>query len=192
MKITCMMMVLAAVFVVQAESESSAVSPSGSNSFRKDGTSMKVMTYNVRYSAGDANSPDNNWEARRDDLANLVESANPDVAGFQEVLPGQRAWLEARFPGYAFVGDGRNADRVSGEASPIAFRKDRFEAVKSGTFWLSETPDEPGSKGWNAALPRICSYAVLKDRAPRQRIIWKRRMREKSPPMTQSWKPCSL
>ena len=124
---------------------------------------VKVMTYNVRYSAGDATSADNNWEARRDDLANLVESANPDIAGFQEVLPGQRKWLEARFPGYAFVGDGRNADRVSGEASPIAFRKDRFEAVKSGTFWLSETPDEPGSKSWNAALPRICSYAVFKD-----------------------------
>ena len=131
----------------------------------KGGESMKVMTYNIRYSAGDANSPDNNWEARRDDLGNLVESANPDVAGFQEVLPDQRKWLEARFPGYAFVGDGRNADRVNGEASPIAFRKDRFEPVKSGTFWLSETPDEPGSKGWKAALPRICSYAVLKDRA---------------------------
>ena len=79
---------------------------------------VKVMTYNVRYSAGDATSADNNWEARRDDLANLVGSANPDVAGFQEVLPGQRKWLEARFPGYAFVGDGRNADRVSGEAPP--------------------------------------------------------------------------
>ena len=126
---------------------------------------MKVMTYNIRYSAGDRNSADNNWEARRDDLANLVESANPDVAGFQEVLPDQRKWLEARFPGYAFVGDGRNADRVNGEASPIAFRKDRFEPVKSGTFWLSETPDEPGSKSWKAALPRICSYAVLKDKA---------------------------
>ena len=131
----------------------------------KGGASMKVMTYNVRYSAGDANSPDNNWEARRDDLANLVESETPDVAGFQEVLPGQRKWLEARFPGYAFVGDGRNADRVNGEASPIAFKKDRFEPVKSGTFWLSETPDVPGSKSWKAALPRICSYAVLKDRA---------------------------
>ena len=126
---------------------------------------MKVMTYNIRYSAGDRNSADNNWEARRDDLGNLVESADPDVAGFQEVLPDQRKWLEARFPGYAFVGDGRNADRVNGEASPIAFRKDRFEPVKSGTFWLSETPDEPGSKSWKAALPRICSYAVLKDKA---------------------------
>ena len=145
MKIAYMMMVLAAAFVARAEAEFNAASPSELNALRKGGAPMKVMTYNIRYSAGDRNSADNNWEARRDDLANLVESANPDVAGFQEVLPDQRKWLEARFPGYAFVGEGRNADRVNGEASPIAFRKDRFEPVKSGTFWLSETPDEPGS-----------------------------------------------
>ena len=125
---------------------------------------VRVMTYNVRYSAGDAKSPDNNWTGRREDFANLVESVSPDVAGFQEVLPDQRKWLEERFPDYAFVGDGRNADRVHGEASPIAFRKARFETLKCGTFWLSETPDVPGSKSWNAAFPRICSYAVLKDR----------------------------
>ena len=188
MKIAYMMMVLAAAFVAQAETKFNftvkagdsikvRLAPGGgfaarftpaskaSASICEGVESMKVMTYNIRYSAGDRNSADNNWEARRDDLANLVESANPDVAGFQEVLPDQRKWLEARFPGYAFVGDGRNADRVNGEASPIAFRKDRFEPVKSGTFWLSETPDEPGSKSWKAALPRICSYAVLKDKA---------------------------
>ena len=124
---------------------------------------MKVMTYNIRYSAGDRNSADNNWEARRDDLANLVESANPDVAGFQEVLPDQRKWLETRFPGYVFVGEGRNADRVNGESSPIAFRKDRFESVKSGTFWLSETPDKP-SKGWDAACFRTATWTLVKDK----------------------------
>lgn len=126
---------------------------------------VKVMTYNIRYSAGDAKSPDNNWPARREALAAIVEKEKPDVVGFQEVLPDQRKWLEARFSGYTFVGDGRNADRVSGEASPIVFRKDRFVAVKSGTFWLSQTPDVPGSKGWGAALPRICSYAILNDKA---------------------------
>ena len=128
------------------------------------GAPVKVMTYNIRNSAQDRRTP-NDWDGRRDDLANLVASVNPDVAGFQEVLPDQRTWLEARFPGYVFVGEGRNADRVHGESSPIAFRKDRFEAVKVGTFWLSETPDAPGSKSWKSALPRICSYAVLKDKA---------------------------
>lgn len=124
---------------------------------------VRVMSYNIRNSAGDRKSPDNNWDGRKEDLANVIENENPDVIGFQEVLPDQRKWLEKRFPDYTFVGDGRNSNRKSGESSPVAFRKSRFDMVKMGTFWLSETPDKPGSKGWDAAMPRVCSYAVLND-----------------------------
>ena len=125
---------------------------------------MRVMTYNIRCAGGDRKSKDNNWNARRVDLAHVIERENPDVAGFQEVEPGQLNWLRARLAGYAFVGVGRNAGG-DGEASPIAYRESRFEAVANGTFWLSETPDVPGSKGWDAALPRVCTYVVLKDKA---------------------------
>ncbi len=128
---------------------------------------VKVMTYNIRYSAGDAKSPDNNWPARREALAKIVDVESPDVVGFQEVLPDQFAWLKERFPGYEFVGVGRNADG-GGEASPVAFAKERFSVVTNGTFWLSESPDKPGSKGWGAALPRVCTYAVLKEKGSGQ------------------------
>ena len=124
---------------------------------------LLVMTYNVRNSVSDRNT-ENSWDARRDALAGVIERENPDVVGFQEVLPDQRAWLEARFPGYEFTGGGRNADRKQGESSPVAYRRDRFEVVTNGTFWLSLTPDVPGSKSWNSAFPRICTYAVLIDR----------------------------
>ena len=124
---------------------------------------VRVMSYKIRNSAGDRKSPDNNWDGRKDDLAQIIENENPEVIGFQEVLPDQRKWLEERFPDYTFVGDGRNSNRKSGESSPVAFRKSRFNMVKMGTFWLSETPDKPGSKGWDAAMPRVCSYAVLND-----------------------------
>jgi len=133
-------------------------------------TPVTVMTYNIRTEGGDRKSIDNNWNARRDDLADLVRRENPDVMGFQEVLPVQRTWLEERFPDYVFVGEARNADRVSGESSPVAFRRSRFDILQSGTFWLSETPDVPGSKGWDAALPRVCSYAVLKDKRTGKRF----------------------
>ncbi len=123
---------------------------------------LRVMTYNIRNSAQDKKT-DNSWTARREDMAKLIERENPDIVGFQEVLPDQRKWLAGRFPGYTIVGEGRNADRKHGEGSQIMFRSSRFEAVRSGTFWLSETPDEPGSKSWGAALPRICTYAILKD-----------------------------
>ncbi len=132
---------------------------------RGGATPVRVMTYNIRASSLDKTSKDNNWWARRDDMAALIRRENPDVAGFQEVLPDQRDWLAERFPDYTIVGEGRNADRKSGEGSHIMFRTSRFEVLKGGTFWLSETPDVPGSKSWGAALPRICTYAILKDNA---------------------------
>lgn len=125
---------------------------------------VRVMTYNARLSAADKKTP-NEWRKRREDFARAIERENPDIFGLQEVLPDQRKWLEARLPGYAFSGDGRNSDRVSGEASPVAYRKSRFEKLDAGTFWLSETPDVPGSKSWNTAIQRICTYAILKDNA---------------------------
>ena len=125
---------------------------------------VRVMTYNIRNSANDKKT-ENAWKLRREDFANAVRSENPDVIGFQEVLPDQRKWLEERFPDYFFSGEGRNADRVRGESSPVAFRKSRFDLVRTGTFWLSETPDVPGSKGWDAMFPRVCTYAVLRDKA---------------------------
>ena len=128
---------------------------------------VRVMTYNIRYSAGDVDSADNNWQARREALAQLVESERPEVVGFQEVLPDQFAWLRERFPAYEFVGVGRNANG-GGEASPVAFLKERFSVVTNGTFWLSTTPDTPGSKSWGAAFPRVCTYAVLKDKGTGQ------------------------
>jgi len=122
------------------------------------------MTYNVRCAGGDSKSKDNNWPARREDLARLIEQENPDAIGFQEVEPGQLKWLKDRLCDYKFIGVGRNADG-GGESSPVAYRHSRYVAVTNGTFWLSEEPDRPGSKGWDAALPRICTYAVLKDKA---------------------------
>ncbi len=79
-------------------------------------------------------------------------------------MPEQAFFITNSLPQYAVVGEYREADRMSGEASLVCYRKDRFEVLRSGTFWLSETPDVPGVKGWGAACPRVCSWALLKDR----------------------------
>jgi endonuclease/exonuclease/phosphatase family metal-dependent hydrolase len=129
---------------------------------------VKVGTYNIRLSgiggSADRGTP-NAWKERKADLAALVRKLDLDVFGLQEVCPDQAQYLRENLPGYEFVGEHRNADRTSGEASPVCFRKSRFEALGKGTFWLSETPDVPGLKGWGAACPRVCSYLVLRDRA---------------------------
>lgn len=122
---------------------------------------VRVATYNIRYPAKDG---ENSWEKRRADLVTLVQKMDLDVFGLQEVAPEQAAYLRAQLPEFAFVGEHREADRVSGEASPVCYRKSRFDALKAGTFWLSETPDVPGRKGWGAACPRVCSYLILRDK----------------------------
>ena len=135
-------------------------------------SSIRVMTYNIRHSEGDRDSLENNWDARKGDLADLIERESPDVVGFQEVLPEQMEFLKSRLKSYTFVGEYRNADRTSGEASPIAFRSGRFKAVKCGTFWLSETPEAAGSISWGSKYPRVCSYAVLDDSANGRRFAF--------------------
>ncbi|MFM1824286.1 MAG: hypothetical protein RI967_2552, partial [Planctomycetota bacterium] len=89
-----------------------------------------------------------------------------DVWGLQEALPSQVAELERALPAFGVVSRTRERDPEAGEACPIFFRRDRvaLDADDHGTFWLSPTPDEPGSRGWEAALPRIATWARLVDR----------------------------
>ena len=131
--------------------------------FAADDVSLKVGTYNIRLQPGDKGTP-NAWESRKADFLNLLRRLDLDAFGLQEVCPGQAEYITNNLPQYVLVGEHRNADRVSGEASPVLYRKDRFDALKCGTFWLSETPDVPGVKGWGAACPRVCSWMWLKDR----------------------------
>ena len=126
-------------------------------------TSLKVGSYNIRLQNGDKGTP-NAWESRKVDFINLLRRMDLDAFGLQEVCPGQAEYITNNLPQYVLVGEHRNADRVSGEASPVLYRKDRFDALKCGTFWLSETPEVPGRKGWGAACPRVCSWMWLKDR----------------------------
>jgi len=124
---------------------------------------VRVGTYNIRLAIGDKGTP-NAWPERRDDLIALIRKMDLDVFGLQEVRPEQAKFLAEQLPEYVYVGEHRGADRKSDEASPVCYRKDRFTALKSGTFWLSETPDVPGKKGWGAACPRVCSWLLLEDR----------------------------
>ena len=125
--------------------------------------SLRVGSYNIRNSEGDRWTS-NDWRLRKGDLASLVRKMDLDAFGLQEVLPDQADYLCAQFPDYTMVGVHRDDGKRKGEASPVFFRKSRFEAIKSGSFWLSETPDVPGSKSWETACTRICSWMWLKDR----------------------------
>ncbi len=93
----------------------------------------------------------------------------PDVFGIQEGLLRQLEYLNEQLPGYQRIGVGRDDGKDGGEFSALFFKKDRFKLLDSGTFWLSETPDVV-SKGWDAALPRVCTYVRLRDKQAKKNL----------------------
>ena len=124
-------------------------------------SSIRAMTFNIRLDT--AADGANAWPYRKDLVSQTITYLAPDVLGMQEVLLGQKRDLEADLPGYAFAGVARDDGASKGEFSPLAWKRARWTALESGTFWLSPTPGVP-SKGWDAALPRIATWALLQDR----------------------------
>jgi endonuclease/exonuclease/phosphatase family metal-dependent hydrolase len=124
-------------------------------------TEIRVMSYNIRY-----DNPDdgiNRWTNRSDRAASLIQFNKAEIIGLQEALHRQITWLDNSLEGYDWVGVGRTDGKLEGEFSPILYDAQRFELLQNGTFWLSPTPEKP-SKGWDAALPRICTWVRLKER----------------------------
>ena len=126
---------------------------------------IKVMSFNIRL--GVAKDGENRWDLRKELVVKTIREYNPDLLGLQEVFPMQEEYLRENFPGYVYYGRSRLVDPNDGEACSVMFRKDRFDAIEKSTFWLSETPDEPGSKSWDSSLPRIANMISLKDKQVR-------------------------
>jgi len=122
---------------------------------------VEVMSFNVRYA--NPNDGANVWAQRRELVFDVLRDCGPDLVGLQEALPAQMDELGAAFPDYRFLGQGREGGR-RGEFSALMVRDERFEVLESGDVWLSRTPDQVGSRDWDAALPRMCTWAVLRDR----------------------------
>jgi endonuclease/exonuclease/phosphatase family metal-dependent hydrolase len=121
-----------------------------------------VGTYNLRYD-NPADSG-NLWKDRMPVVASLIRFNKFDILGTQEGLENQLADLSAAMPEYERCGVGRDDGKQAGEHSAIFFRKDRFEIIDKGNFWLSETPDRP-SKGWDAkCCNRLCTWVELRDK----------------------------
>ena len=134
-----------------------------------DGQNLTVMTYNIRYdNPGDSV---NAWPNRKKKVFDLLKKNVPDVLGVQEALLHQLEDIKEAIPQYEYTGVGRDDGKQKGEYSAIFYNKERFYVVKSSTFWLSETPDVPGSKNWDAAITRVATWAKLLDTKSNDTII---------------------
>ncbi|QDV32796.1 endonuclease/exonuclease/phosphatase family protein [Tautonia plasticadhaerens] len=126
------------------------------------GADLRVMSFNIRY--GTADDGENAWPNRKDFLVETIRGVDPDLLGTQETLGFQRDDLARALPEYTVLAAGRDDGKESGEMMALFYRTDRFEELRSGHFWLSETPDEVGSKSWDSSLPRMVTWAELRDR----------------------------
>lgn len=131
-------------------------------SFAVEPISLKVMSFNLRYAT--AKDGENHWDKRRELLLDTVRREQPDLLGTQETLALQRDYLAEKLDGYEALGVGRDDGTERGEMTAILWKKDRFEKLDAGHFWLSETPDKIGSKSWDTSLPRMATWIKLRDR----------------------------
>jgi len=121
---------------------------------------INVASYNLRYNT--PNDGVNAWPNRKENVKGLIRFHEFDIFGVQEALIGQLKDV-AELTEYTFYGKGRDDGKEGGEHSAIFYKKDRFKALQSGDFWLSETPDKPG-KGWDATCcNRIASWVKFQD-----------------------------
>lgn len=123
---------------------------------------LTVGTFNIRYHNAQDSINGNGWKQRCPVICNLVRFNDFQLFGAQEVLHDQLVDMLAMLPGYDYVGVGRDDGKTKGEYAPIFYQKDKFKVLQSGHFWLSDITDRP-NKGWDAALPRICTWAHFED-----------------------------
>lgn len=131
------------------------------------GADLRAMTYNVRLDT-DADG-EHVWSERKDRVASTVRFHRPALVGLQEPKAHQLRYLDDQLSEYAFVGEAR--DGADGEHTSVGFRTDRFDCLAHDTFWLSETPDEVGSVGWDARHPRIATWAELEESHSDRRLV---------------------
>jgi len=120
---------------------------------------VKVMTLNIRVDTV-IDGP-NRWNNRKQIVFDTLADNAADVIGLQEALRSQVRDVQLALPQYAGYAAGRKDGRNKGESCAIFYRKERFALADAGTFWFSNTPFEPGSKGWGNLPPRICSWVYL-------------------------------
>jgi endonuclease/exonuclease/phosphatase family metal-dependent hydrolase len=124
------------------------------------------MSFNIR--DGTYADGDNRWENRRDVLFRVLCKYNCDIVALQEAYRFQIDQICEAAPQYGWIGVGRDDGKDQGEHSAILFRKDRLDVAEKGTFWFSDTPEEPGSITWGNARTRICTWGRFMDRSSRE------------------------
>ncbi len=151
-------------FVIILFSLTGTVSP-----FANDSPSFRIMSFNILRTDSDQ---ENLWGERKVVLFDEIREIAPDLFGIQEPTAFQMDEFCRFFPEYNYVGLARDDGKRGGEFSPVFYKKECFELLKCETFWLSETPEIVGSRGWDAQCNRVVTWAKLRHIESGQIIIF--------------------
>lgn len=130
---------------------------------------VRVMSFNIRYP--NQRDGDDYWPHRKQLVVDTINDFGPDVLGVQEALLEQAEYLDDALAGYTRIGVGRDDGKNQGEMTAVYFREARFSLIDHGHFWLSDTPEDVASVGWDAALARMATWLALEDKASGRRVV---------------------
>jgi endonuclease/exonuclease/phosphatase family metal-dependent hydrolase len=136
-------------------------------------STLNVMTWNIHVAQSDrvASMPKMAWDYRKGTVAKIIRGEDIDILGVQEDEYVQRDWMNKTMKEYESYGIDRVYGTLTGKSSAnsIFYRRNRFTAQDSGTFWASRTPDVPS--GWTPGLNIPVSWMILKDNFSGKRIL---------------------
>ncbi len=131
---------------------------------------LTVASFNIRLKT--TSDVGNLWDDRKQAVTNLIQFHEFDIFGIQEGFYEQVQDMKSQLPGFEYIGVGRDDGAEKGEHSAIFFNTQRFKLIKDGTFWLSASDTGKPNKGWDAALPRICTWGVFEDNKNGKQFIF--------------------
>ena len=127
---------------------------------------INVMSFNIRLATAD--DGENHWNIRKDKVKSLINYYEADFVGLQEAQKPQIDYLLEKNTLYSYLGKPRDNSENS-EHSCIYYLKNKYKVLEQNTFWLSETPNQ-STKSWDAAYPRIVTYALFENRKTKQKV----------------------
>jgi len=123
---------------------------------------VTVMTFNLRRAGLDQG--ENAWVFRKDAAAHAIADVAPDIVVTQEADLGMLNDMMERVPGYDWLGVNRGANLTPEYSGAILYRTDRLQVVAAGQFWLSLTPEDPGSTYPGIVHPRLANWVRFRIR----------------------------
>ncbi|OKY27815.1 endonuclease/exonuclease/phosphatase family protein [Thalassotalea sp. PP2-459] len=141
-------------------------SDSGENeSGNNEPTVLRAVSFNLK----NAESNVELWDLRKSAVVEYFVTHKPDVIGVQEADELWTEYLNMQLSDYSLYSVGRDDGANAGESVGIFYNNQKFALIDSGTFWLSDTPEQV-SVGWDASTYRISSFVVLEDFVSKKRF----------------------